>query len=324
MKNIYSYKTLTLFIFIALLTGSFTFFTLADNTNLTLFEDFDRDGISNAEEETLGTDPRNEDTDGDGYSDGVEVESGYNPLIPAPGDRIVTKREPVKFAAVSSNTDNVTEKISESVVSFIADAQESGQTEVSSEEFNAVIKKAVDKEVEFTKTTPINVSEITVKKRDCDGLSDRECREKTKEEITEYITAVSYIFVSNFPSGFFQRSTEEFESEIMTQLQNFSGSLTNTSYFEDLAKNAMSAEEQMHDVTVPEEMLDVHVQGLYLLRYAGDIYKAGNYKNVNTDVTPMIATLAQIQGLIDLSIHFQESVTKKLTEYEINDVFFDF
>lgn len=42
--------------------------------------DSDNDGIINVEEESLGTDPYNPDSDGDGYSDGEEVKNGYNPL----------------------------------------------------------------------------------------------------------------------------------------------------------------------------------------------------------------------------------------------------
>jgi hypothetical protein len=41
--------------------------------------DADSDGLSNAEEEALGTDPARPDTDGDGYADGLEVELGTDP-----------------------------------------------------------------------------------------------------------------------------------------------------------------------------------------------------------------------------------------------------
>ena len=37
------------------------------------FEDPDRDGLTNLQEYQLGTDPNNPDTDGDGLSDGNEV-----------------------------------------------------------------------------------------------------------------------------------------------------------------------------------------------------------------------------------------------------------
>ncbi len=43
--------------------------------------DTDDDGLSDQDEITIwGTDPSNPDTDGDGFLDGQEVESGYNPL----------------------------------------------------------------------------------------------------------------------------------------------------------------------------------------------------------------------------------------------------
>ncbi len=42
--------------------------------------DTDNDGLSDEDEIIYGTDINNPDTDGDGYLDGEEVESGYNPL----------------------------------------------------------------------------------------------------------------------------------------------------------------------------------------------------------------------------------------------------
>ena len=45
-------------------------------------QDFDADGLTNAEEQEWQTDPIVADTDGDGYVDGTEVSHGYNPLGP--------------------------------------------------------------------------------------------------------------------------------------------------------------------------------------------------------------------------------------------------
>ena len=42
--------------------------------------DSDSDGLNDAAERTLGTDPKKRDTDGDGLSDGAEVKLGTNPL----------------------------------------------------------------------------------------------------------------------------------------------------------------------------------------------------------------------------------------------------
>lgn len=50
--------------------------------------DDDNDGLLNADEVLWGTDSRNPDSDGDGASDGDEVEAGRNPTIPGPNDAL--------------------------------------------------------------------------------------------------------------------------------------------------------------------------------------------------------------------------------------------
>lgn len=45
-----------------------------------LMTDLDSDGLSDMEENALGTNPAVADTDGDGYKDGEEVKNGYNPF----------------------------------------------------------------------------------------------------------------------------------------------------------------------------------------------------------------------------------------------------
>jgi hypothetical protein len=44
--------------------------------------DSDADGLTDAEEKIVGTDPNKADTDNDGYSDLAELKSGYDPLVP--------------------------------------------------------------------------------------------------------------------------------------------------------------------------------------------------------------------------------------------------
>ncbi len=49
-------------------------------------EDFDKDGLTNLEEKVRGTDPYLVDTDRDGFSDGDEIKTGYDPTKFSPGD----------------------------------------------------------------------------------------------------------------------------------------------------------------------------------------------------------------------------------------------
>jgi hypothetical protein len=51
------------------------------NITLGTSADSDEDGLTDAEEAELGTDPNNADSDGDGLADGIEVGLGSNPLL---------------------------------------------------------------------------------------------------------------------------------------------------------------------------------------------------------------------------------------------------
>jgi hypothetical protein len=53
-----------------------------DNAGDVCDPDFDNDGLTNAQEIDIGTDPFKSDTDGDGYSDKEEVDAGSDPLDP--------------------------------------------------------------------------------------------------------------------------------------------------------------------------------------------------------------------------------------------------
>ncbi len=70
-------------------------------------QDVDHDGLSNQQESIWNSDPFNPDSDGDGFKDGEEVNSGHNPLIPGPDDLI--------------SADNLTEQFSELTVAGLAE-----------------------------------------------------------------------------------------------------------------------------------------------------------------------------------------------------------
>lgn len=75
-------------------------------------DDFDNDGLSNAEEAVWLSDPYNPDTDGDGYLDGEEVFSDHNPLVA--GDDSLAKQR--NFLALNS-TERLAQVIAGGVLS---------------------------------------------------------------------------------------------------------------------------------------------------------------------------------------------------------------
>ena len=55
--------------------------------------DTDEDGLTDAQENLIGTDPNNTDTDGDGTSDGDEIIENRNPLVAGPDDFLLKDLE---------------------------------------------------------------------------------------------------------------------------------------------------------------------------------------------------------------------------------------
>lgn len=87
-----------------------------DNSNLNtnssasenLAKDSDNDGLTDMEEIIYDTDSKNPDSDGDGYKDGAEVDSGYNPLGPGKLDSDsdgLPDSEEVKYGTDKYNAD---------------------------------------------------------------------------------------------------------------------------------------------------------------------------------------------------------------------------
>ena len=68
--------------------------------------DADEDGVTNGEEETLGTDPENADSDNDGMNDGAEVNAGTDPLDDDSDDDGLTDGEENDIGSDPMNSDS--------------------------------------------------------------------------------------------------------------------------------------------------------------------------------------------------------------------------
>lgn len=67
------------------------------DANVNGSQDLDNDGLTNDQERLYKTDPLNPDTDGDGYKDGVEVATGYDPTKVSEEDpKVITQLQPVQ------------------------------------------------------------------------------------------------------------------------------------------------------------------------------------------------------------------------------------
>lgn len=72
-----------------------------ENVNVNANPDLDSDGLTNDQERSYKTDPLNADTDGDGYNDGLEVATGYDPTkIPDEDPKVISQLKPVNTPGV--------------------------------------------------------------------------------------------------------------------------------------------------------------------------------------------------------------------------------
>ncbi|OGI17920.1 MAG: hypothetical protein A3J63_00395 [Candidatus Moranbacteria bacterium RIFCSPHIGHO2_02_FULL_40_12b] len=319
----------SLAVFAGLLVLSFAVFALADEdkkNGKNIFLDSDQDGLTDEEEKGYGTDPNNKDSDGDGYSDGAEVFGGYDPLKPAPGDKIETadNNEETKdenTSEKSADKINLTEELSTQVAGLIGSGI-SNNKEISIEDLDNILQNSLGNELTFDNLPDIDEKDIKIKKQNYAELSEEKRKEMEKRDTTEYLTALSYIAISNSPKKISDiKDIDAFSEEFLQQVTMLSNSMSNISYFKDIAEKGEAAYDQMKEVEVPENMLDIHEKGLRLFKYAISLKDKDNPDD--NDPVRTITQLSNIQSLISISLSFAQEVEGKFKEIGINETPFN-
>jgi hypothetical protein len=318
LKNI----NLSFFILIGLMLLSFAFFVAAEertNTGNNVFLDSDQDGLTDAEEKTYGTDPRSSDTDGDGYSDGAEVKAGYNPLKPAPGDKITQTETRNKTGLVlgqdsAKNEDNLTRKVSQKISELATNTNPEDQN-ITVEKVQSLINESMNADTETEDLPEIKDSDIKIKKQDYGGLSETKAKEKKKEDFIDYITAVFYIISSNSPHPL--TSASDISSVLTRVTQGITTAMLtrSTSSLDDLSESGQKMLEQFKEVEVPQEMVSAHKKAMAYAMYS---QKLKDYINPNPeDPVKDIANFSKMEALITSLADFSGEVEDKFTEYGI-------
>ena len=256
--------------------ASFNYFTYAETTGTNDAKsnvcdksvDTDCDGLINSEEKLYGTDPENADTDGDSYSDMVEIESGYDPLKPAPGDRVlaVTKAESnlaKEAVGESSVTDNFSQKLIELV--------EADDQNVTKEEVMSLVDEQIglnmQKNITFDTLPEIDQAQIKILKQDYSSLDSKARAEKQAQDAIKYLNDVFYLLVNNSPVQFAAAEDfSDFYEEFSSHLADLSDPNNDPEYFSDLGERLEIFSNQINDVQVPETMVDLHVKFLRIIK----------------------------------------------------------
>lgn len=310
-------KLHTYLVFLGLLFFGIVYIIIGSRTMSAqnIFQDSDQDGLSNDEERLYGTDPFNKDTDGDSYGDGVEVESGYNPVKPAPGDKIVKDiaRAPEKVSQDSA--ENLTEKVSMEVASMLENS--SGGMDISVEDMDESVRKVLAGTNNDVTLPIIDVSEIKIKNLS-KKLKGKERDEREREDAIEYLTVVSYLVANNAPRAF---QTDDEMSSLLNSVTSESVSALMSGNLESIHQLSTRGEKMLGElrmVEVPEKMLDLHIKALQMATYAMQL--KDELKPTQDDPLGQIAVLTRAQGLFGIVAGFVDEVHQKLADYDIQEI----
>ncbi len=333
IKNI----KVSIFIFTLVLVTSFSLRAYSQNINTSdknIFLDFDQDGLSDEEEKLYGTDSNNSDTDGDGYSDGIEIKSGYDPLKPAPGDKIITSntqdKNDIKESSISQQSVSITEKdsteeknLTEELsleISKLISERSAEQQEITLNDLDSLIQKSIGEVLTFEDLPDVSDDEIIIKKQNYSKLSEEKRIQKEKEDALEYLTALSYIIVNNLPQKI--NSVEDFEKLVGIIDDNInlfvSSNFTNIAYFQNLAEKNEKILLQISEIEVPESLLDLHKKGIQICKYAINLKNEINPDP--KDPVSIIVNISKVQNLISLSMMLSEEIIKKMESLGIEKI----
>jgi len=311
---------LSLLILLGLIIISFAFLSVAQENSTTqnnIFLDSDQDGLSDAEEKVYGTDAQNPDTDRDGYSDGAEVNGGYNPLIPSPGDKLTEniskKTTPVDSSATTTATaapdeENLTKKVAQKIADLNLENQD-----VSIAEITSLVQDSISTTLTDNDLPEINVKDIKIKKQNYDNLSAQSSKDKRQEDFSKYMAAVFYIFSSNSPEPI--TSTKDITATLTSTAEKivFALSSRDASSLNDLQESGKKIKDQLMEVEVPEDLVELHIKAL---RFANYSISLKDYVTANSaDPLSDIANLSKINAFVESLINFATEAENKITEY---------
>ncbi|MBU2028673.1 thrombospondin type 3 repeat-containing protein [Patescibacteria group bacterium] len=308
----------SLLVLVGLIVISLAFYVSAEDnfgSKNNIFLDSDQDGLSDEEEKSLGTDPKNKDTDGDGYSDGVEVKSGYDPLKPAPGDKLVNEAEKkiAPVVAVNANEKNSTQVMAQKIAVLSNESSDKGEM-ISQEDVQTLVDESMlasaNQEI---KLPEIKKEALKILKQDYKKYSKEKAEAKRKEDFSNYLMTVFYIFSNNSPKPI--TSNVNLSGVINSLFQEVIKAITlrNPASLEKINVSVEKIQEQLMEIEVPEELVDMHIRVIQFSRYSLEAEKL--LAPQNEDPIMDIANLSQLAALATEFQSFSSEMEAKFSEY---------
>ncbi len=264
--------------------------------------DWDHDGLTNAEEALLGTDPYNPDTDGDGYLDGEEVASGHNPLVPdnplMPGSDSLDKQK--QFLGLNS-TQRLAQAITGGILS--GDLKKGGDPRVMAKSIDSVATATVHATLAALEAVEVSEDEINISPDNS----------KTAQE--KYLGVIFQSISGDIMDLVFNQS-KEIVLLFSASLAAPNGELFDTQQKEDIKtkflKHAVTfqkAYDKLKETPVPSQWTNIHKKILTLLKKLELYHRSialsnddslkqtivlGNLQNVYFQSQPILSAINQL------------------------------
>lgn len=279
--------------------GKKVFVSVADDPEA----DPDNDGLKNWQEKIYKTDARNSDTDGDGYLDGEEIGSGYDPAIPSPNDALegtnTSQPRPLPKNLTTYLAQILTQKISSGEIAPATGDQLNNPSDPNLPANQEILQEALN--------------QISVKaKRDfaLPEISDNEIiisqSPTNYEEIGAYITAMSQALIPDESVAGFKQSEVEI---IKDAIEN-----KDTGKVELLLTSLRKSLENLKRVTAPKDFADIHKQQISILALNAKILEA--VKNFQDDPAGAAAAVQVYPQTIDMLQKLSEDLYARIEKYQ--------
>ena len=178
-------------------------------------------------------------------------------------------------------------------------------TEFTNEEFHIVTQEDLDTVIADVMTPneedivlpEVDMSQIKIKEVP-ETLSGEDAVEQHRQDAVEYLTLVSYIFISNSPAQIRDMSGLKsflLDSSNKVILGMLSGNYTFMDSLEEMGKKSL---DEVEKIEVPESMLDTHVKTIKLLTFASTLKASIKASLSPNDPIGQMYTLSKVQGFL--------------------------
>lgn len=262
-------------------------------------KDSDGDGLKDWEEDLYKTDIYNPDTDGDGFLDGEEINSGHNPTVKGPGDKIAFYPLPLGEKYNITKKVLTEEQLANVLKSYIIQKDQYLQDHpeiTSPEEFLSRTEKATVQEIgrraiyDNYENLSVNAEAVLFELPEIFNveITDQDIRiseDNSKEAIENYLLkASSFINVENF---FFREQT--------MQALNRALGTRSFSEIQEIIKNNDAKIERLKQLLVPSSWKEIHKQGLKAIILTRNIFVS--FRDLENDPLKAMAGAERLEPL---------------------------